>query len=400
MIMRSTVLTVVLSVCVILFALPPIAEAQIEIIPGSSERGERLFKSMDCISCHSFNGAGGTLAPDLSQKREIVRTPIQLATVLWNHAPRMWRAQEAGHIRRAPDSTQTADLFAYFYSLAYFSLPGNKARGATVFDKKGCASCHDVAPSAPQKTKRHAGPPVSAWAGTGDLLSWSEKMWNHAGQTLDEFSSTGFAWPQFSSQEMADMLAYLQSLPHARLQAAVFQPGNPELGGITFDRYCESCHSFGGGTHQTKIDLLSRPRPSSLSGYVTMMWNHAPQMRLRAGSQFPVLAPGDMSNLVAYLFAKRYFDEQGNAQRGARVFQTKGCASCHEERRQQTGAPELTQATERYSPITISAAVWRHGPAMRDRISKEGLSWPELKPSEMLDLITYLNSRLVPRIAN
>jgi hypothetical protein len=47
----------------------------------------------------------------------------------------------------------------------------------------------------------------------------------------------------------------------------------------------------------------------------------------------------------------------------------------------------------------MSAATWRHGPAMYKAIEHESLSWPKLEPFEMADLITYLNSRLVPRVA-
>jgi hypothetical protein len=57
-------------------------------------------------------------------------------------------------------------------------------------------------------------------------------------------------------------------------------------------------------------------------------------------------------------------------------------------------------STERYSPITMSAAIWRHGPAMFEKMKRENLAWPELNATEMSDLITYLNSRLVPRVAN
>jgi mono/diheme cytochrome c family protein len=36
------------------------------IVPGDSRRGEQLFKSEQCVLCHSFKGVGGTAAPDLS----------------------------------------------------------------------------------------------------------------------------------------------------------------------------------------------------------------------------------------------------------------------------------------------------------------------------------------------
>jgi cytochrome c2 len=197
---------------------------------------------------------------------------------------------------------------------------------------------------------------------------------------------------------LLDLLAYLRSLPETRSAQAEFQPGDPEQGRIAFDRNCQSCHSFG-GEDRSKIDLLQKPGPMILTDYVAAMWNHAPLMQSRAGSQFPVLASGDMSNLVAYLFAQRYFEEQGNAERGRRVFENKNCVVCHERQSKQTGAPDLALSTERYSPITMSAAVWRHGPSMLRATERQGTPWPELKASEMADLIAFLNSRLVQRIA-
>jgi len=383
------------------FAWPPASSAQIDIVPGSSVRGEELFRAKGCVECHAFGGVGGKIAPDLAQPNRTMRTPMQLASALWNHGPRMWQAQQSRQIRPALDSIETADLFAYFYSLSYLSAPGNISEGSRVFERKGCADCHDKTPAALSHRIRKSlvGPPISTWTSVDDPLAWAEHMWNHSAKILSELSRTGVKWPLFSTEDMVDLLAYLRSLPEARSQSAVFRPGDPEQGRITFERSCDSCHSFGKSAAVPKIDLLERRAPRLLTGYVAAMWNHAPVMQARAGSQFPVLGAGDMSNLVAYLFAQRYFYEEGNARRGALLFQTKNCAVCHEQRRKQTGAPDLTVSPERYSPITMSAAVWRHGPAMFKTIERENLAWPELKPSEMSDLITYLNSRLVRRIA-
>jgi cytochrome c2 len=120
--------------------------------------------------------------------------------------------------------------------------------------------------------------------------------------------------------------------------------------------------------------------------------------RETAGRNFPVLKPGDMSNLVAYLFAQRYFDEEGDPERGARVFESKRCVVCHELNRQETHAPDLALATERFSPVTLGAAVWAHGPAMLEKMQKQNIDWPTFKGSEMPDLIAFLNKRLVIRI--
>ena len=327
--MHNRILVILISLAVAPFAWPVLSSAQIEVIPGNSLREAALFREKGCVKCHAFRGAGARLGPDLAQPNERTHTPMQLATALWNHGPRMWREQENRRIGATLNSTEAADLFAYFYSLSYFTAPGDAARGSRVFEEKACAACHEktgevLHPSARSLSSPPSGPPVSSWARVEDPLWWAER----------------------------------------------------------------------------KIDLLKRPGPDLLTGYVAAMWNHAPLMHSRAGSEFPILGPGEMSNLVAYLFAQKYFNEEGNIERGARVFESKNCVVCHELRRTQTGAPDLRLSAERYSPITISAAVWQHGRAMLRATERENLSWPEFKASEMSDLIAYLNSRLISRIAD
>jgi cytochrome c2 len=224
-------------------------------------------------------------------------------------------------------------------------------------------------------------------------------MWNHSKTVYTQLAATGVRWPEFSSQEMIDMLAYLR-IARSSWQGTHFQPGDPEKGRITFERSCETCHSFGSNTAQPKIDLLKRQAPDLLTGYVVAMWNHAPLMHQRAGESFPVLGPGDMSNLVAYLFAQRSFYADGDVSRGAKVFEAKHCASCHEQNRGRSGAPDLTTASERYSPITLSAVLFRQGSTMHDAMLTKDVAWPHFTPREMADLITYLNSRLVMRLAH
>ena len=364
------------------FAWPVPAAPQIAVVPGSAARGAVLVREKSCVQCHTFDGSGQG------------RTPSQLAAALWNHSPKMWQAQTSRNFKPVLNSAEAADLFAYFFSLSYFRAPGDPVRGEIVFERKTCIRCHDTTIAG-----RRPGPPISTWTEVDDPLAWAERMWNHSDKVHADVSSRGQAWPEFSVGEMLDLLAYLRGVPSSRSQTATFQPGDAQKGLAVFEINCESCHSFGNRTADEKIDLLKKPAPDVLTGYVTAMWNHAPMMRKRAGDRFPILGPGDMSDLVAYLFAQRYFYGDGDAARGARVFQEKSCASCHEQRRAQTGAPDLTAATERYSPITIAAALFRHGPGMLEIMAKESVTWPQFKPAEMTDLIAYLNSRLVARLA-
>jgi cytochrome c2 len=389
--MRKRSLAVLISLALAWVAWPLPVSAQISIIPGSAADGAQLFEEKGCVQCH----ISGT--PKAA-------TPMMLATALWNHSPKMWRAQRDHNIRPMLDSMETADLFAYFFSLAYINAPGNPNRGASLFEEKSCGRCHavdvDLRITTSHRATPQTAPPISTWSEVSDPMNWAERMWNHSGAVNAELASHGLPWPKFSTADMVDLLTYLRAVAPSPAPFAHFQPGDPELGRVVFDQSCETCHSFGGRTAEEKIDLAKRSAPDLLTGYTTAMWNHAPFMRQKAGDKFPILQPGDMANLVAYLFAQRYFDEEGDAERGARVYESKNCVLCHDVNRRQTHAPDLAMVTERFSPITVSAAVWRHGPAMIEAMDHQELAWPHFKGSEMADLITYLNKRLVMRVGS
>ncbi len=223
-------------------------------------------------------------------------------------------------------------------------------------------------------------------------------MWNHSERMFETMQESSIPWPELAPQEMVDLLVYLRNLPSARSEMASFQPGEPEQGQALFESSCESCHSFGGPL-QNRVDLLGRPGPRTLTGYATYMWNHAPLMRDAGTDPLPRLEDGSMTHLVAYLFARRYFSERGDAEDGRRIYAAKKCGTCHEQAREATGAPDLTQSTERYSPITMTRSLWNHGPAMLRALESRNLEWPVFDGDEMRDLIEFLNSRLVPRVA-
>jgi mono/diheme cytochrome c family protein len=198
-------------------------------------------------------------------------------------------------------------------------------------------------------------------------------------------------------QDVVDLMLFLSTRAGTRPVEAAFTIGEPELGRAVFDASCRSCHTLG-VRERSKVDLLERRGPESITGYIAEMWNHAPTMRRRGGAT-PKLQEGDMPNLISFLFSQRYFFEPGNADRGRRVFEEKNCVTCHQTRRKESGAPDLFGSIEAYSPMTLSAAVWRHGSGMMQQMKQQRLDWPQFERSEMADLIAYMNSRLVPRVA-
>ena len=366
---------------------------QVKVMPGSVLRGERLLEDKGCLRCHAVSGRGGNRAPDFARTSGKAKTPALFASAIWNHSPKMWAEFEAVGQQVPPlGSAEVADLFAYFYSTLYFSPSGSAVRGRSVFEEKRCVSCHGEI-----LDTRRKGSLLESWTELGDPITWAERMWNHASEMDSATANRGISWPKLTEQDIVDLLMFLSKLPDAQTQMPMFSIGEPELGRITFERSCESCHSFG-QAGSSRVDLLVKSRPSSVTGYIAAMWNHAPEMRRRGGSTSK-LNTGEMPDLIAFLFSQRYFLERGNVSRGRRIYEEKSCVKCHEERRRETGAPDLSQMTEVFSPITLTSAVWRHGPSMMDKMKQQNISWPEFKGSEMADLITYLNSKLVRRLA-
>ncbi len=277
---------------------------------------------------------------------------------------------------------EVSDLYAYFYSLRYFDPPGDAARGKDVFMKKSCFRCHALA-GAPSALASAIGPPVSQWPSLGDPLLWTQNMWNHGAGMGEELRQKGIDWPRFSVQEMVDLLVYLQNLPAGQPPEPTLGLGRVSAGEDVFKhRHCSSCHTLGGDADE-KIHLLEGSRPkTTLTELAVSMWNHRPDMARRArklGMEMESLQDEEMAELVAYLFARHYFETEGNRRRGKRLFASKGCGSCHG--RADSPAPSLRRSGRAFLPLGLAAAVWRHGPAMLEEMKRRGID-PHFSPPD------------------
>ena len=111
--------SVAMALVVVLYLLvrqPPAPRRALYLI-GNAEKGAALFYGdKQCGICHSVNGSGGRVAPDLSEQRPATPAMGWLVTVLWNHGPGMWR--QIGQKNRAfPEmgAQDMADIFAVLY---------------------------------------------------------------------------------------------------------------------------------------------------------------------------------------------------------------------------------------------------------------------------------------------
>jgi mono/diheme cytochrome c family protein len=343
---------------------------------ADSARGEQLFSTQGCIQCHSINGKGGKEAPDLGRRIGRGYTPALLASTMWNHAPAMWSGMRRQGIRPLDlDPRSVADLFAFFSSSRFFDKPGDAGRGKVAFAENRCAECHGITSSAAADA-----PPVVKWRGLGNPISLAESMWNHAGSMQREFAQRNIAWPELTAQELSDILVYLRNLPATRTVPARFQTTAGDRGESLFQtKGCGRCHIG-------DLDLGVRSQSKTLTDIAAAMWNHAPKMQnaeIRFGS-------GEMNEILSYIWARRLLDHSGSAKRGERLFTQKHCSSCHGS---DPAAPDLRTAKGReHSSLTMISALWRHGPAMLDRMKERNILWPRFSANEMSDLIAFLNA--------
>src|SRR6266508_911749 len=133
-------------VAALLLGPPDAAWAQPVFSPSQDPlAGSRVFGAKGCVKCHSINGVGGKVGPDLARALK-PRSFYDVATAMWNHLPRMAdRMKQLGIARPQLTSQEAGDLVGFLYTLNYFDPPGNTAAGRQLFSEKKCIICHQVA---------------------------------------------------------------------------------------------------------------------------------------------------------------------------------------------------------------------------------------------------------------
>jgi mono/diheme cytochrome c family protein len=341
-----------------------------------ARRGADFFKTQQCVNCHGVKGISEGKAPDLGRRLDRNYTPAGIAAQMWSHAPVMWGNMNQQKIP-VPQVTpaQSADLFAFFYASRYFEKPGEAERGKLVFQSKHCNTCHALTGGA------GPGPAVDHWESLASPVLLIQQMWNHQRAMGDAMSQKNIERPRLTSQDLTDLLVYLQNLPQTRnKEASILLPPAEQGEPVFRAKGCADCH-------KGEMALENRLGDSTLTDVAAAMWNHAPQMRQPA----PQLSADESRQLISYVWAKQFFTTRGDAARGHKTFQSKKCAVCHDDRA--SGAPPLAKPAEPYSAITMVSVLWRHGPAMLRQMEGKHIAWPQLTQPEMANLIAYLNSR-------
>jgi cytochrome c2 len=144
--------------------------------------GDQLFKEKGCADCHK--GANAL------ENKIGHQTLTEIAAEMWNHAPLMKQSSPVSE-------SEMRQILASVWANSFFASRGNPARGKRVFDAKKCGACHGEG-NAPKLAGLHT-----------SAVSMVSALWKHGPNMLEQLKQKNMAWPQFTPNQMSDLVAYL-----------------------------------------------------------------------------------------------------------------------------------------------------------------------------------------------
>lgn len=160
---------------------------------------------------------------------------------------------------------------------------------------------------------------------------------------------------------------------------------------------CVQCHSVNGAGGTAAPDLgrlVDRSfTPASLAA---TMWNHAPGMWAAMREHQVVASQLDQQaaqDLMAFFYAARFFEKPGDAGRGKRAFESRGCTKCHGL--SGTVNPKAKPVSEWQGladPLALVEEMWNHRADMLAEAGAKGAAAPQLNTQDLTDMLVYLRN--------
>jgi len=366
-----------------------------QLLPEDPTKGSRLFVNKGCVRCHALKGEGGKVGPDFGRV-DLGNTQLDMAAKLWNHIPSMNVGMERARMIK-PNLTgpEFAEISAYLYFLKFFDEPGDAKRGRSIFNEKGCSSCHTLSGKG-----KEGGPGLDQFPQNISPVFLTQSIWNHGPVMIAHMVKLGMKWPVFEGTEMMDLLEYIKLNAKGAKETAFITPGNPKEGKQVFAaKGCIKCHAVRGEGGKEAEDLGKRAKTfyKSLTQIASIMWNKGPAVLGKMSQTqmgIPKFTPKEMADLIAYLYFLHFIDEPGNPVNGKKIFSESGCSKCHGV----DGKPGelMTLSLSKYqkagNSMDIVASLWNHSTEIEKAMKGKGISWPRFKKGELADLLEFIRT--------
>lgn len=180
---------------------------QSKLFPANLDQGAQVIKRKGCADCHAPGLAGRTARPWPPAGGLWPRSLPELAGVMWNHEPQVRPFRQANpQLDLRLGDQEAADLVAHLYSLRSLDPPGDPARGRTVYERKNCVVCHE-----PDAAGARQAPNLRRLKGRLTPIYLAETLWRHGPKIYEQMAKRGISWPAMETNEMNDLLAFLNS---------------------------------------------------------------------------------------------------------------------------------------------------------------------------------------------
>lgn len=327
---------------------------------ADAERGGEIFRGSRCVTCHSVNGRGGTLAPELAHVGAKVSRDWLYAWIRDPH--RLQPDTLMPRFRFADDEVR--DLAAYLsedlgepQGLSPEGGPPDPslaAEGRRLYERRGCYSCHDLEgfPERPRIGPRLAGAAdlifdPAPLEGRGveptrpnylfTKVSGPERVLETA-----RMPTFGFTEPEAASVAVALMSLRADPVPPARATRDLDRPPYEPQGefGALVRRYrCLSCHQIQGTGGTLSTVVLDRIGSQLQRDYIEQYVQKPIAVRVGLQERMPHLniAPDEARVLADYLSTVMVDDalhapvptDAATVDRGRELFDRHGCVGCH-----------------------------------------------------------------------
>jgi len=265
-------------------------------------------------------------------------------------------------------------IFLPLMTMGAATIPMDSQRGDKLFESQGCVQCHKLKGQG-GSTAPDLGRVLDRAYTPAELAS---AMWNHAPTMWAKIQSGAVKVGDLDQQMAADLFASFYS-------ARYFEtPGDAARGKRLFaEKSCTNCHGLNTSPNAQAKPVNQWQSISDPVALVGAMWNHSPAMwseLSRKKIPWPALTPQDLSDLLVYLrnvspamrSAVSTF-QITEGENGARLFESKGCLTCHKSQQTSNATVTLTG---------VAAAMWNHASFLH-------LEPPRLDSGEMREVLSY-----------